>query len=110
LHEYTEKKRKKKTLQGPQANVGDGEDAVVAHVVAAWLSRVADEVLALITPHPLGRHHEHHHPEDKDHGQPDPSKDSGVFVDTTEEGTGDSKGSVNKSSGKGCLMELLIFA
>lgn len=73
-------------LQGPQANVGDGEDAVVAHVVAAWLSRVADEVLALITPHPLGRHHEHHHPEDKDHGQPDPSKDSGVFVDTTEEG------------------------
>lgn len=46
-------------LQGPQADVGDGEDVVVAHVSAAWLGRVADKVLDFVAPHWLGRDHEH---------------------------------------------------
>ncbi len=72
-------------LQGPQADVGDGEDVVVAHVIAARLCRVAHKVLAVIAPHSLGRHHEHHHPEDEDHGEPDSAEHGGVLVDPTEE-------------------------
>lgn len=72
-------------LQCPQADVGDGEDVVVAHVVAARLERVADKVLALIAPHSLGRHHEHHYAEDEDHRQPDAAEHGGVLVDPTEE-------------------------
>uniref|UniRef100_A0A3Q3VZL1 Uncharacterized protein n=1 Tax=Mola mola TaxID=94237 RepID=A0A3Q3VZL1_MOLML len=72
-------------LQGPQADVGDGEDEVVAHIFAAWLGCVAVEVLAVVAPHSLGCHHKHHYPEDEDHGQPDAAKHSGVLVDSTEE-------------------------
>uniref|UniRef100_A0A3P8TSU2 Uncharacterized protein n=1 Tax=Amphiprion percula TaxID=161767 RepID=A0A3P8TSU2_AMPPE len=87
-HSYQDKHRRagdEDELQGPQADVGDGEDAVVAHVVAARLGSVADKVFALITPHSLGRHHEHHHPEDEHHREPDPTEDGGVFVDPAEE-------------------------
>uniref|UniRef100_A0A667X084 Uncharacterized protein n=1 Tax=Myripristis murdjan TaxID=586833 RepID=A0A667X084_9TELE len=73
-------------LQGPQADVGDGEDVVVADVVAAGLGRVAHKVLALVPPHPLGRNHEHHHPENEDHGEPDAAEYGGVFVDPAEQG------------------------
>lgn len=72
-------------LQGPQTDVRDGEDVVVAHVDAARLGRVADKVLALIAPHSLGRHHENHHPEDEDHGEPDTAEHSGVLVNPAEE-------------------------
>ncbi|CAG5890162.1 unnamed protein product [Menidia menidia] len=72
-------------LQGPQADVGDGEDVVVAHVGAAWLLGVADKVFVLISPHPLSRHHKHHHPEDENHGEPHSAENGGVLVDPTEE-------------------------
>ena len=63
----------------------NGEDVVIAHVVAAWLGSVADKVFALISPHPLSCDHEHHHPEDEDHREPDPTEDGGIFVDSAEE-------------------------
>uniref|UniRef100_A0A669CUL7 Uncharacterized protein n=1 Tax=Oreochromis niloticus TaxID=8128 RepID=A0A669CUL7_ORENI len=58
-------------LQGPQADVGDGEEVVVAHVGAARLKSVAYKIFALVTPHPLS--------------QPNPTEHRGVFVDPTEE-------------------------
>ena len=84
-HHHQRRASDKDKLQGPQADVWDGEDEVIAHVVAARLGRVAHKVLVLIAPHSLGRYHEHHHPEDKDHGEPDAAEHSGVFVDPAEE-------------------------
>lgn len=72
-------------LQGPQANVGDGEEVVVADVGTARLLGVAVKVPLVVPPHPLGCHHIHHHPEDEHHRQPQPPKRSGVLVDPTEE-------------------------
>lgn len=72
-------------LQRPQADVGDGEDVVIAHVAAARLGRVADKVFVVVPPHSLGCHHKHHYPEDENHGQPDTAKHSGVLVNPTEE-------------------------
>uniref|UniRef100_A0A3Q0QXC4 Uncharacterized protein n=1 Tax=Amphilophus citrinellus TaxID=61819 RepID=A0A3Q0QXC4_AMPCI len=57
-------------LQGPQADVGDGEDMVVAHTRATRLGSVAYKIFVLITPHPL---------------KPDPTECCGVFVDPTNE-------------------------
>uniref|UniRef100_A0A5F9CY96 Uncharacterized protein n=1 Tax=Oryctolagus cuniculus TaxID=9986 RepID=A0A5F9CY96_RABIT len=57
-------------LQRPQAHVGNGEKVVVAHAVAARLEGVADEGRLLITPHTLGRHHQHHDSEDENDRQP----------------------------------------
>uniref|UniRef100_A0A8B9IGB0 Secreted protein n=1 Tax=Anser cygnoides TaxID=8845 RepID=A0A8B9IGB0_ANSCY len=68
-------------LQGPQADVGDGEEVVVADVGAARLPRVAVKVLLLIPPDALGSHHVDQHAEDKDHGEPDAAKGRGVLVD-----------------------------
>uniref|UniRef100_A0A3B4GYT8 Uncharacterized protein n=1 Tax=Pundamilia nyererei TaxID=303518 RepID=A0A3B4GYT8_9CICH len=56
-------------LQGPQADVGDGEEVVVAHVGAAWLFSVAFKIFALFTPHSLSHSTEH----------------CGVIVDPTDE-------------------------
>uniref|UniRef100_A0A8B9CS63 Uncharacterized protein n=1 Tax=Anser brachyrhynchus TaxID=132585 RepID=A0A8B9CS63_9AVES len=67
-------------LQGPQADVGDGEEVVVADAVAAWLLRVAGEGRLLVPPDALGRHHQHHYPEDEDDGEPDAPDGSGVAV------------------------------
>uniref|UniRef100_A0A3B5AEY3 Uncharacterized protein n=1 Tax=Stegastes partitus TaxID=144197 RepID=A0A3B5AEY3_9TELE len=73
-------------LQGPQADVGDGEEVVVADIGAAGLLCVAVKVLLLVTPNSLRCHHVHHHPEHKHHGQPYPPERCGVFVHPTEEG------------------------
>lgn len=72
-------------LQCPQADVGDGEDVIVADVGATRLSCVADKILALVAPHSLSCHHENHHSEHKHHGQPDPPERCGVFIHSTEE-------------------------
>ena len=53
-------------LKGPQADVGDREEVVVADVFAAGLPGVAVKVGLVVAPHTLCRHHEHHHPEDED--------------------------------------------
>lgn len=72
-------------LKRPQPDVGDGEEVVVADVVAARLSRVAFEVFLLVAPHLLGRHHEHHDPEEEDNGEPHSAKGGGVLVHPAEE-------------------------
>uniref|UniRef100_A0A8C3KD31 Uncharacterized protein n=1 Tax=Calidris pygmaea TaxID=425635 RepID=A0A8C3KD31_9CHAR len=75
----------KDELQGPEADVGDGEEMVIADVGAAWLPRVAVKVLLLVSPHALGRHHVDQHAEDEDHGEPDAAEGCGVLVDPTEQ-------------------------
>uniref|UniRef100_A0A3P9MXW8 Uncharacterized protein n=1 Tax=Poecilia reticulata TaxID=8081 RepID=A0A3P9MXW8_POERE len=72
-------------LQGPQPDMGHWEEVVVADVVASWLSRVAFEVLLLVSPHLLSRHHKHHDPEEEHNGQPHSTKGCGVLVHATEQ-------------------------
>uniref|UniRef100_A0A674IDL5 Uncharacterized protein n=1 Tax=Terrapene triunguis TaxID=2587831 RepID=A0A674IDL5_9SAUR len=72
-------------LQGPEADVGDGEEVVEADIGAAGLARVAVEVLVVIAPHSLSRHHVDQHPEDEDQGEPDAPEGRGVFVHPTQE-------------------------
>uniref|UniRef100_A0A8C5HZC3 Uncharacterized protein n=1 Tax=Gouania willdenowi TaxID=441366 RepID=A0A8C5HZC3_GOUWI len=73
-------------LQRPQADVGDGEEEVVADVGAPWLLSVAIKVFLLVAPNSLRCHHVHHHPEHEHHREPYPPKGSGVLVYPTEEG------------------------
>uniref|UniRef100_A0A8B9F3Q1 Uncharacterized protein n=1 Tax=Amazona collaria TaxID=241587 RepID=A0A8B9F3Q1_9PSIT len=75
----------KDELQGPEADVGDGEEVVIADVGAARLPRVAVKVLLLVAPHALGRHHIDQHTENKDHGEPDAAEGCGVLVDPAEQ-------------------------
>lgn len=84
-HDHERRARDEDELQGPQTDVGDGEDVVKAHVVAARLECVADKVFGVFSPHALSCHHEHHHPEDKNHGEPDLSERGGILVDSAEE-------------------------
>uniref|UniRef100_A0A8B9IBY0 Uncharacterized protein n=1 Tax=Anser brachyrhynchus TaxID=132585 RepID=A0A8B9IBY0_9AVES len=72
-------------LQGPQADVRDGEEVVEADVGAARLPRVAVEVLVVVAPDALGRHHVDQQAEDEDEGEPDAAEGRGVLVDPAEE-------------------------
>lgn len=73
-------------LQGPQPDVGDGEEVVIADVGTARLLGIAVKVFLLIAPHSLRGHHVHHDPKHKHHRQPDPPERRGIFVHPTEEG------------------------
>uniref|UniRef100_A0A8C8AQ95 Uncharacterized protein n=1 Tax=Otus sunia TaxID=257818 RepID=A0A8C8AQ95_9STRI len=70
----------KDELQGPQTDVGDGEEVVIADAVAAGLLRVAGEGGFLVPPDALSCHHQHHYPEDEDDGEPDAPDGGGVAV------------------------------
>lgn len=72
-------------LQGPQPDVRDGEEVVIADIVAPRLSRVAFEVFLFITPYLLGCHHKHHDPEEENNRQPNSAESCGVLVHPTEE-------------------------
>lgn len=54
-------------LEGPEANVGDGEEVIVADVDAAGLSSVAVEVSLLVAPDSFSGHDEDQHPKNKHH-------------------------------------------
>lgn len=72
-------------LQGPQSDVRDGEEVVIADIVAPGLSRVAFEVFLFITPYLLGCHHKHHDPEEENNREPNSAEGCGVLVHPTEE-------------------------
>lgn len=72
-------------LKGPQADMGDREEVVVADVVAPRLSRVALEVFLFVTPYLFRRHHKHHDPEEENDREPHSTESCGVLVHPTEE-------------------------
>uniref|UniRef100_A0A8B9SI64 Uncharacterized protein n=1 Tax=Anas platyrhynchos TaxID=8839 RepID=A0A8B9SI64_ANAPL len=72
-------------LQGPEADVRDGEEVVEADVGAAGLPRVAVKVLVVVAPDALGCHHVDQQAEDEDEGEPDAAEGRGVLVDPAED-------------------------
>lgn len=76
----------KDELQGPQADVRDGEEEVIADIGTARLFGVTVKILLLIAPDSLCCHHIHHHPEHEHHGQPHSAKCCGVLVHPTQQG------------------------
>ncbi len=72
-------------LQGPQPDVGDGEEVVIADVVAPGLSCVAFEVFLLVAPYLFRCHHKHHDPEEENNREPHSAEGCGVLVHSTEE-------------------------
>uniref|UniRef100_A0A8C9NXE3 Uncharacterized protein n=1 Tax=Serinus canaria TaxID=9135 RepID=A0A8C9NXE3_SERCA len=73
-HPHTGWRGDKDELQGPQTDVGDGEEVVIADAVAARLLGVAGEGGFLIPPDAL----------DEDDGEPDAPDGSGVAVHPTQ--------------------------
>uniref|UniRef100_A0A3B5QD25 Uncharacterized protein n=1 Tax=Xiphophorus maculatus TaxID=8083 RepID=A0A3B5QD25_XIPMA len=67
-------------LEGPQADVGDGEEVVIADTVAARLLGVASEAGLLVPPHGLSRNHQDQDAEDEQDREPDAADPSGVSV------------------------------
>ena len=72
-------------LEGPQADLGDGEEMVEAHVLTARLLGVADKVIVLVLPDLLSSRHVHQDAEDEDDGEPDAADDCGVLVYPTQD-------------------------
>uniref|UniRef100_A0A8C7CHS3 Uncharacterized protein n=1 Tax=Oncorhynchus kisutch TaxID=8019 RepID=A0A8C7CHS3_ONCKI len=72
-------------LEGPQADLGDGEEVVEAHVLTARLLGVADKVIVLVLPDLLSSRHVHQDAEDEDDGEPDAADDCGVLVHPTQD-------------------------
>uniref|UniRef100_A0A8C0IPP5 Uncharacterized protein n=1 Tax=Chelonoidis abingdonii TaxID=106734 RepID=A0A8C0IPP5_CHEAB len=72
-------------LQGPEADVGDGEEVVITDVGAAGLTRVTLKVPLVVAPHLLSRHHIDQKAEDEDHGEPDAPEGRGVLVHPAQE-------------------------
>uniref|UniRef100_A0A3P8YTB0 Uncharacterized protein n=1 Tax=Esox lucius TaxID=8010 RepID=A0A3P8YTB0_ESOLU len=73
-------------LQGPESNVRDGEELVVADGVATGLLGVTGEAGLLVAPDRLGRHNEDHDTKDEDDGEPDAANASGMPVYTADHG------------------------
>lgn len=67
-------------LQDPEAEVGDGEGAVIAGILAARLLRVTGEARQLITPDPLCGCPQHQDAEDEEDGEPDLPHHCGVLL------------------------------
>lgn len=65
-------------LKDPEADMGDGEGVVVAHVLTAGLFGIANHIGLLIAPHLLRPCSEDHDPEDKQDGHPNLSNDREV--------------------------------
>lgn len=72
-------------LQGPQPDVGDREEVVIADIVAPGLSSVALEVFLFIAPYLFCCHHKHHDPEEENNREPHSAEGCGVLVHPTEE-------------------------
>lgn len=68
-------------LQDPEADVRDGEDLVVADVLATGLLGVADKIRLLISPDTFGTCSQNHDPEQEEDAHPDLPNHSGVGLD-----------------------------
>uniref|UniRef100_A0A3B3SWC6 Uncharacterized protein n=1 Tax=Paramormyrops kingsleyae TaxID=1676925 RepID=A0A3B3SWC6_9TELE len=73
-------------LQGPQPDVGDGEEVVIADAVAARLLSVAGEAGLLISPGALCRHDQHQEAEEEEDGEPNAANTCGVPIYTAYNG------------------------
>uniref|UniRef100_A0A8C3IAJ0 Uncharacterized protein n=1 Tax=Chrysemys picta bellii TaxID=8478 RepID=A0A8C3IAJ0_CHRPI len=58
-------------LKGPQSNVRDGEEVVVANIFASRLQSVADKIILFVSPDSLCSHHEDHNTENEQDSEPD---------------------------------------
>uniref|UniRef100_A0A6I8SNQ7 Uncharacterized protein n=1 Tax=Xenopus tropicalis TaxID=8364 RepID=A0A6I8SNQ7_XENTR len=54
-------------LKGPQTDMGDGEEVIIAYTVATRLLCVARKRRLLIPPYTFCSHHEDHDAKDEDH-------------------------------------------
>ena len=67
-------------LQHPEADVGDGESDVVAHVLTTGLLGVTGEARQLVAPHFLCRRAEDQDAEDEEDGEPHFPHHGGVLL------------------------------
>lgn len=72
-------------LERPEADVGDGEEVVVADTVAARLLGVAGEARFLVAPHALCCNHQNQDTENEQDGEPDATDACGVSVHTADD-------------------------
>uniref|UniRef100_A0A3Q2DPG1 Uncharacterized protein n=1 Tax=Cyprinodon variegatus TaxID=28743 RepID=A0A3Q2DPG1_CYPVA len=70
----------KDELEGPEADVGDGEEVVIANTVATRLLGVASEARLLVSPNGLSCNHQDQDAEDEQDREPDAADASGVSV------------------------------
>lgn len=71
-------------LERPEADVGDGEEVVVADTVATRLLGVAGEARLLIAPHALCCHYQNQDAENEQDREPDATDACGVSVHATD--------------------------
>uniref|UniRef100_A0A3P8SCR2 Uncharacterized protein n=1 Tax=Amphiprion percula TaxID=161767 RepID=A0A3P8SCR2_AMPPE len=67
-------------LERPEADVGDGEEVVVADAVAARLLGIAGEARLLVAPNTLSSNHQDQDAENEQDREPDAADASGVNV------------------------------
>lgn len=82
MHDVTEVHERrsghKDDLQGPEADVGNGERLIIAHIGTSRLFGIAHHFTLLVPPHFLRPSSDDHDPEDEEHGHPYLPDDSGV--------------------------------
>uniref|UniRef100_A0A671WX07 Uncharacterized protein n=1 Tax=Sparus aurata TaxID=8175 RepID=A0A671WX07_SPAAU len=72
-------------LERPEADVGDGEEVVIADAVAARLLGVAGEARLLVAPHALCCNHQNQDAENEKDREPNATDACGVSVHTADD-------------------------
>uniref|UniRef100_A0A8C4I5H8 Uncharacterized protein n=1 Tax=Dicentrarchus labrax TaxID=13489 RepID=A0A8C4I5H8_DICLA len=72
-------------LECPEADVGDGEEVVIADTVATRLLGVASETGLLVTPNALCCNHQNQDTENEQDRKPDATDACGVSVHTADD-------------------------
>lgn len=68
----------KDDLHGPEADVGNGERLVIAHIGTTRLFGIAHHFALLVPPHFFHPGSDDHDPEDEEHGHPDLPNNRGM--------------------------------
>uniref|UniRef100_A0A8C3I7G6 Uncharacterized protein n=1 Tax=Chrysemys picta bellii TaxID=8478 RepID=A0A8C3I7G6_CHRPI len=92
--------RDKDELKGPQSNVRDGEEVVIANIFASRLQSVADKIILFVSPDFLRSHHKDHNTENEHDSEPDLSDTVHYVVTPSQKryigiGKGSEKGNKN---------------